>query len=109
GLSSMPIGAVRRQIEARRDTVTTRRRAPRRGDGSVWLIADRLTDKFDCYWYTGAHDDQLVDQSGAGTATEAVTWGRARTPRVRIRTRDGRSQWAGTAPRPDTFTTTWEG
>ena len=108
GLSSLPIGAVRRQTEDRRDTMTTRRWAPRRGDGSAWLVADRLTDKFDCYWYTGANDIQLVEQTSASIASEAVTWGRAHTPRVRIRTRDGQSQWAGSGVRPDTFTVTWD-
>ena len=72
------------------------------------LVADRSNDAFQCYWYTGPHDIQLMEHASAATARDAVTWGRARTPRVRIRTRDARSQWAGIEPRPATFTVDWD-
>jgi cytidine deaminase len=82
-------------------------RGARRGDGTAWLVADRSSDRFDCYWYTGTNDGELVEQAGAATADDAVAWGRVRTPRVRIRTRAGQTQWAGTDPRPATFAVSW--
>jgi len=84
-----------------------RQRTARRGEGTAWLVADRLTDKFYCYWYTGTNDGQLVEQDGAMNADAAVAWGRERSPRVRIRTRDGKTEWAGTEPRPATFAASW--
>jgi hypothetical protein len=84
-----------------------RRRETKPGEGTAWLIADRLSEIVHCYWYAGASGGQLVEHSSAANAAAAVAWGRDRTPRVRIRTRDGETQWAGTAPRPDTFTATW--
>jgi hypothetical protein len=83
-------------------------RGARQGDGTVWLVADRMSDNFRCYWYAGNNDGELVEQAGAATANDAVAWGRDRTPRVRIRTRAGQTEWAGTAPRPDTFAVSWE-
>jgi hypothetical protein len=85
----------------------SKRREARRGEGTAWLVADRLTDDFYCYWYTGTNDGQLVEQAGPWSANDAVAWGRDRSPRVRIRTRDGQTEWAGTAPRPATFTASW--
>ncbi len=70
---------------------------------TAWLIADRLNGGYLCSWYA----DHLVEQSRASTAADAVAWGRQRTPRVQIRTEDACSYWAGTAPRPATFTRTW--
>src|SRR4051812_47226669 len=84
-----------------------RRRTPRHGDGTAWLVADRARGDFSCSWYVGPGRDRLAERARAGTAAEAVAWGRARTTRVRIRTGDGCSYWAGTAPRPDGFTETW--
>lgn len=77
------------------------------GDGAAWLVADRTRDDFACYWYVGHAGDQLAEQSRAATAEDAVLWGRTRTTRVRIRTADGCSQWAGSAPRPDGMSQTW--
>jgi hypothetical protein len=85
----------------------TRHRAPHQGDGTAWLVADRAHGDFSCGWYVGPSSDRLAERGRAGTAAEAVAWGRARTTRVRIRTGDARSYWAGTAPRPDGITDTW--
>ena len=84
-----------------------RHRAPRYGDGTAWLAADRARGDFSCGWYVGPGGDRLAERGRAGTAVEAVAWGRVRTTRVRIRTGDACSYWAGTAPRPDGFTDTW--
>jgi hypothetical protein len=84
-----------------------RHRAPRYGDGTAWLVADRARGDFSCGWYVGPSGDRLAEHARAGTAAEAVAWGRVRTTRVRIRTVDACSYWAGTAPRPDGFTDTW--
>ena len=84
------------------------RSSARTGDGTAWLVADReTTPGFHCYWFTGRAGDHLVEQAHVTGATEAVAWGRARTPRVRIRTADARSSWAGTAPRPAGIEHTW--
>jgi hypothetical protein len=85
-----------------------KRQERRRGEGIAWLVADRMSESVDCYWYAGASGGQLVEQASADTAVDAVAWGRLRTPRVRIRTRDGQTQWAGTAPRPETYAVTWQ-
>ncbi len=84
-----------------------RNRKPHYGDGTAWLVADRARGDFSCGWYVGPSGDRLADHGRAGTAMEAVEWGRVRTTRVRIRTVDACSYWAGTAPRPDGFTHTW--
>lgn len=89
---------------------TARRRHPRRarrGRGTAWLVSDGSDSGYLCYWYAGAHDDHLVEQTRAADAQEAVAWGLTRTPRVRIRTTDGYPSWAGSAPRPEMFTRTW--
>ena len=87
-----------------------RRRHPRRarrGRGTAWLVSDESSGDYLCYWYAGAYGDHLVEQARAADAPEAVAWGLARTPRVRIRTADGPA-WAGSAPRPETFIRTWQ-
>jgi hypothetical protein len=87
--------------------VTRYRRLPRHGDGTAWLVADRARGDFVCYLYVGPAGDHLGEQSRQATAEEAVAWGRARTTRVRIRTVDGCSQWAGAASRPEGLFQTW--
>jgi hypothetical protein len=77
------------------------------GDGTAWLVADRLEGDYLCYWYVGTGDDHLVESERVASASAAVTWGRVRTPRVRIRTAAGCTYWAGTANRPEGFTQTW--
>ena len=84
-----------------------RHRTPRYGDGTAWLVADRARGDFSCGWYVGPSGDRLAEHGRAGTAAEAVAWGRVRTTRVRIRTADACSYWAGTGARPDGFTDTW--
>jgi cytidine deaminase len=79
----------------------------RRGDGTAWLVVDRRTGDYDCSWYAGADDGWLVEQARVASASDAVAWGLLRTPRVRIRTADARTFWAGTAPRPEGFSETW--
>jgi hypothetical protein len=84
------------------------RHAAREGDGTAWLVADGAEPTgFHCYWYTGRAEDHLVERAHLPTEAAAVAWGRTRTPRVRIRTSDRRSSWAGTAPRPAGIALTW--
>ena len=85
----------------------SRHRTPRPGDGTAWLAADRLQGDYLCGWYTGTHGGRLVEGARVPTASEAVAWGRSRTSRVRIRTADACTYWAGTAPRPAGFSHTW--
>jgi hypothetical protein len=80
----------------------------RHGDGTAWLVVGRPSGDYLCYWYTGTNDGHLVEHKRVATAADAVAWGRLRTSRVRIRTPDARTYWAGTAPRPATFTSTWK-
>ena len=87
--------------------VTAHRGGSRNGDGTAWLVADRDRDDFACYWYVGRAGDRLREQGRAATAEDAVAWGRNRTASVRIRTVDGHSQWAGSAPRPEGMAATW--
>jgi hypothetical protein len=86
-----------------------RQRRPRHGDGTAWLVVDRVNGDYLCYWYTGTGEGHLVEHARAASAEEAVAWGRRRTPRVRIRTADARTYWAGTAPAPERFTNSWSG
>jgi hypothetical protein len=86
-----------------------KRRDARPGEGTAWLIADRNSDTVLCYWYAGVSGGQLVEQASAANANDAVAWGRHRTPSVRIRTREGETQWAGTGPRPETYAVSWNG
>jgi hypothetical protein len=85
-----------------------KRREGRIGEGTAWLITDRASSNVDCYWYSGVSGGQLVEQSSAASEVDAVAWGRVRTPRVRIRTQAGETQWAGTEPRPDTYAASWQ-
>jgi hypothetical protein len=91
----------------RQPTRMRRHRRRRHGEGTAWLVADRVRHDYLCYWYAGTNDGHLVEQSRAGTAVDAVAWGRERTPRVRIRTGAARTYWAGTAPRPAGFVESW--
>jgi hypothetical protein len=84
-----------------------RHRQPRHGEGTAWLVVDRITGDYLCYWYTGTGDGHLVEQARAASAEEAVAWGRQRTPLVRIRTTDAATLWAGTGPRPEGFARSW--
>ena len=84
-----------------------RQRRPHQGDGTAWLVADRLHGDFLCYWYVGRYGDYLADQARLPTAAEALAWGRARTSRVRLRTDEGFTYWAGSAPTPEGFTHRW--
>lgn len=90
------------------DTRATRpQRHTHPADGMAWLVADRARGDFLCYWYFGRSGAHLAQQTRVATAEDAVAWGRARTDSVRIRTVDGRSRWAGSAPRPDGMSDTW--
>jgi hypothetical protein len=80
---------------------------PRQGDGTAWLVVDRVAGDYLCYWYTGTGDGRLAERARAATAEDAIAWGRQRTPRVRIRTADARSYWAGITPRPQGFAHIW--
>ena len=84
-----------------------RHRTPRHGDGTAWLVVDRLKGDYLCSWYTGTDGGHLVEDARLSNASEAVAWGRLRTSRVRIRTADACTYWAGTAPRPEGFSHTW--
>jgi hypothetical protein len=83
------------------------RHRKRNGDGTAWFVADRLTRDYLCYWYVGRGDGHLVESERVATAAAAVTWGRLRTPRVRIRNADGQSQWAGSAKRSEELADAW--
>jgi hypothetical protein len=88
--------------------MTSRVASTEHGDGTAWLAVDRVTGDYLCYWYAGASDADLVEFGRVANAADAVAWGGERTPRVRIRTPDARTYWAGTAPRPSGFSHTWE-
>ena len=80
----------------------------RPGAGIASLVVDPANADYRCYWYAGKADDHLIEKARAANASDAVAWGRRRTPRVRIRTPNGRTSWAGTAPRPQGFDYTWD-
>jgi hypothetical protein len=84
-----------------------RHRKPRYGDGTAWLVADRVRGDYLCYWYVGPNGTRLAERARVGSSADAVAWGRLRTSRVRIRTPEARTYWAGSAPRPDGFSETW--
>lgn len=107
-VSSMPVGAAGPRVQQFWSTLMRKQRDQKRGEGTAWLITDRSSSNVDCYWYSGASGGQLVEQASAASEIDAVAWGRVRTPRVRIRTRDGETQWAGTEPRPETFAASWQ-
>ena len=75
--------------------------------GTAWLVADRSKGDYLCYWYTGAGDAHLVEHARAASAEDAIVWGRDRSLRVRIRTADGLTWWAGSSPTPEGFARTW--
>ena len=85
----------------------SRNHAPRRGDGTVWLVADRLQDDYLCYWYVGRKGDHLAESTRQPTASQALDWGRLRSGRVRIRTAAARTYWAGTESRPESLSHDW--
>ena len=78
------------------------------GTGPVWIVVDRVTDDYFCYCYTGMEGGRLVEQGRADTAAAAVDWGRARTPRVRIRMNDARTYWAGEGAVPAGYAGRWD-
>jgi hypothetical protein len=84
-----------------------RNRQVSRGKGTAWLVADRLQDDYLCYWYVGREGDHLAEWARQSTTAQALAWGRLRTSRVRIRTAEARTYWAGTAPRPEGFVYSW--
>lgn len=110
-MPALPDRALRPGDPDRRDRkvtlVTGYDRGARSRDGTAWLVANRERGDFACYWYVGRAGDHLVEQGRAATAEDAVAWGRNRTASVRIRTVDGHSQWAGSAPRPEGMSATW--
>ena len=83
------------------------RTRPRTGLGLAWLVAEKVAPGYRCYWYGGRSDGTLWEFGRAGSAREAVTWGLARTARVRIRDADGTTAWAGTTARPEGIGLTW--
>ena len=82
-------------------------RRVRPGEGTAWLVADRLRNDYACYRYVGRNGDHLAERARQPTTEQALAWGRARTTRVRIRTTEARTYWAGTAPGPEGFMYTW--
>jgi cytidine deaminase len=84
-----------------------RRRRARTGDGTAWLVVDQVNGEYLCYWYAGPSGSELMEHARVANASDAVAWGRLRTSRVRIRTPDNSTSWAGTAPRPQGFNHTW--
>jgi hypothetical protein len=78
-----------------------------RRDGTAWLVVDRTRGDYLCYWYAGANDGYLIERARVANESDAVTWGRERTSRVRIRTMNGWTAWAGTAPMPEGITHRW--
>jgi len=75
----------------------------------VWLVADRLQDAYLCYWYVGRRGDHLAESARQPTTSQALEWGRVRSARVRIRTGEARTYWAGSAPRPESLSHDWPG
>jgi hypothetical protein len=72
----------------------TRHRKPRHGEGTAWLVSARSDSDYLCYWYTGTNDGRLAEQARVAGTSEALAWGRLRTPSVRIRTAEGESTMA---------------
>ena len=83
-----------------------RNRQASRGEGTAWLLEDTARHDFVCAWYIGTSDGHLAEQERVPTSQEALAWGRARTPRVRIYIA-AQTYWAGAAPRPEGFARTW--
>jgi hypothetical protein len=59
-----------------------RQNRARHGEGTAWLVVDRIKGDKVCDWYTDAGDGRLVERARA--AQEPAAWGRQRNPRVRI-------------------------
>ena len=80
------------------------------GKGQAWLIfhAGEELFNYQCYWMGGHCDDHLIEHGQAVTDIDAVAWAAARTPRARIRLPDHVTYWAGSAPRPNGFSRSWQ-
>jgi len=78
------------------------------GQGIVSLIYDASRHVYSCYWFIGASEDGLIDHCVAPDAAAAVEWARIRSGRVRIRTPDRRTYWAGADPAPGGFAGIWQ-
>ncbi|MHB8505225.1 MAG: hypothetical protein ACYDEN_05825, partial [Acidimicrobiales bacterium] len=63
--------------------------------------------RYQCYWFGGRGEGHVLEHARVPTDVEAVAWGLARTPSVRIRLPDHRTYWAGSAPNPGGFFGTW--
>ncbi|MEY2473652.1 MAG: hypothetical protein QOK28_2981 [Actinomycetota bacterium] len=83
-------------------------RTARRGEGTAWLVADSSNDEFLCYWYFGTGGGRLAEQARVSSERGAVAWGRERSTRVRLRSTNGRTYWAGSDDKPDAIAHTWE-
>lgn len=79
----------------------------RRSSGRVSLDADVLRGDYLCQWYEGDDGSVLAERARAGSARTAVRWALARSARVQILTGAGELLWAGTAPRPASFSGSW--
>jgi hypothetical protein len=78
-----------------------------RSRGLVCLARNQGTGVFDCYWYRGAEEDHLVEQTTCADADAAIGWGRARSVRVRIRDQ-GQTAWVGAASVQDGIAPRWD-
>jgi hypothetical protein len=76
--------------------------------GMAWIVFDHGRNDYLCYWYNGPNGGNcLLGQAHAPTASQAVDWGRARTPKVRIRMGDAETYWAGSGAAPEGFAGLW--
>lgn len=116
---SAPCGSVRNSVRPASSGASSRRRFGRRGaskaspavgQGTAWLIFDAGGDlfRYHCYWFGGRGGDHLIEHARLVTASDAVGWAAARTPRARIRLPDHRSYWAGSGPSPGGFAGVWQ-
>lgn len=90
------------------------RLAAYRGRGTVFVHPDMVSGQrvWTAYWERsgGAGDDRpgiLEEGPTWPAASEAVTWGLARTPRVVVVDADGATYWAGTGDPPAEIGTRW--
>jgi hypothetical protein len=74
--------------------------------GMVSLVNNESRHYFDCYWYTGAQEDHLVEQATCPDAEAATRWGRERSAQVRIRDH-GQSAWVGSGSERDGVDPEW--
>ncbi|MEY2570059.1 MAG: hypothetical protein QOE63_409, partial [Acidimicrobiaceae bacterium] len=65
-----------------------------RGHGAVSIVKDG-DDGYRCSWYAGAASEDLIECARVPSTTDAVSWGRARTPRVQLRMSSTEVYWAG--------------